>query len=328
MHPFAWHDLPRPFLALAPLHDVTDAAFRATVAACGKPDVCFTEFVSVEGLTHPQSRARLIRRYLQRTESERPVIAQLWGTNPDQFRDCAALAVGLGFDGIDINMGCPDKAVIKAGAGAALITAPDRAREIIHATREGAGAVPVSVKTRLGYETDVLETWLPTLLDAGVAAVTIHARTMRERSRVPARWDRVRVAAEMSHERGVICIGNGDLPTRAAALEACREYACDGAMLGRAIFGNFWLFDTEKSTATVPLEERLNTLVALADRFEAYYAGMRHIATLKKHIHGLVQQFPGAREMRAALMEARTADELRIRVAEQLARHTPLPTKS
>ena len=175
-----WGELKRPILALSPMDDITDAACRRLVARCGKPDVMLTEFVSVDGLCSA-GRKRLLED-LRFDECERPVVAQLFGTNPELFRRSAELVVSLGFDGIDINMGCPVKAVCNTGSGSSLINEPELAIEIVQATIEGAGKLPVSVKTRIGYSKIQTEEWTAHLLKARPAALTFHLRTRKEQS--------------------------------------------------------------------------------------------------------------------------------------------------
>ncbi|MES2006933.1 MAG: tRNA-dihydrouridine synthase family protein, partial [Patescibacteria group bacterium] len=238
------------FFVLAPLANVTDAAFRRIIAKYGKPDVLWTEFVSADGLIKATSegKAKLMRDLLF-TEAERPIVAQLFTSNPETMEAAAKLCQGLGFDGIDINMGCPDKSIEKQGAGAKLITTPDRAREVIRAAKRGAPNLPVSVKTRLGYNKDILEEWLPVLLAEELAALTLHARTRKEMSKVPAHWDRVKRAVEIRNELGskTLIIGNGDALNMEDARKKAAESGADGVMLGRAIFGTPWLFSEVRS---------------------------------------------------------------------------------
>lgn len=273
-----WHRLKKPIIVLAPLADVTDAAFRRLIAQYGKPDVMWTEFVSADGLMRAdeEGRKKLLADLIY-TEAERPIVAQLFGGNEENMEGAAALARSLGFDGIDINMGCPDRSVEKQGGGAAAIKNPEQARAIIRAAKRGAGDLPVSVKTRLGYNKDELETWLPELLKEEPALVTIHARTRKEMSKVPARWERVARAVEIRDEMGskTLIFGNGDVLSVAHARELASEHHADGVMLGRAIFGSPWLFHPHKS-----LPERIaaSTPSSLVHRNSAY--GSRHDSAL------------------------------------------------
>ncbi|MDE1965620.1 MAG: tRNA-dihydrouridine synthase family protein, partial [Patescibacteria group bacterium] len=188
-----WDRLPRPFFAMAPLADVTDPAFRRLVAACGKPDITWTEFVSADGLYHTRESARMLdaknplMRDLLYSEGERPIVAQLFSSKPDFMAYASELAAKLGFDGVDINMGCPDRAIEKQGCGSAMIRTPALAKAIVAAAKSS--GLPVSVKTRVGYGKEDLDEWLPALLEAEPAAITLHLRTRKEMSKVPARWE-------------------------------------------------------------------------------------------------------------------------------------------
>lgn len=188
-----WATLRRPFFVLAPMANVTDAAFRRLIATYGKPDVFYTEFVSADGLCSP-GRAAVLRD-LVFSEAERPIVAQIFGANPDRIFRAAEIVRGLGFDGLDLNMGCPDRNVEKQGAGAALMKNPKLARDIIRAAKAGAGPLSVSIKTRTGYQQHEVATWLPELLAEEPAAIVIHARTRQEMSDVPAHWEAVRGSA-------------------------------------------------------------------------------------------------------------------------------------
>ena len=184
-----WENLPRPFFVLAPMADVTDAVFRRIVAEIAKPDVFFTEFVSADGLAHPVAREKLLLDF-QYSDIERPIIAQIFGSRPENIRIAATLVQELGFDGIDINMGCPEANICKQGAGANLIRNHDLAREVIVAAKMGAPNLPVSVKTRLGYSSlDEFPPLFELLLDCDLAAITVHLRTKKEMSKVPAHFE-------------------------------------------------------------------------------------------------------------------------------------------
>lgn len=307
-----------PFFVLAPMADVTDAAFRKMIAKYsrhgkngGGPDVFWTEFVSADGLAHEEGRKKLLRDFAY-GENEHPIVAQLFGSNVENMRNAAALARELGFDGIDINMGCPDKTIEKQGAGAAQMKNPKLACEIIRAAKEGAGGLPVSVKTRIGYNKNELETWLPELLAEDLAAIIIHARTRKEMSNVPARWEHVKRAVEIRNELGkeTLIIGNGDVKDLADAEMKARESGCDGVMLGRAIFGNPWLFDKEKNYKNITTEEKLRVMAEHTKLFEELLGDIKNFAIMKKHYKAYVNGFDGAKELRIRLMETKNADEV------------------
>jgi nifR3 family TIM-barrel protein len=338
-----WEELQKPILTLAPLANVTDAAFRRVIAKYGKPDVFYTEFVSADGLclAHEEGKAKLMRDLLF-TEEEHPIVAQFFTATPEHMEKAAALAQGMGFDGIDINMGCPDKAIEKQGAGAKLILNPTLAQELIAAAKRGAPKLPVSVKTRLGYNKDSLDEWLPKLLAAEPAVVTIHARTRKEMSKVPARWERVKRAVEIRNEMGskTLIIGNGDLKDLEDAKQKIKETGADGAMLGRAIFGNPWLFSTPPKSSgekvlgspvsrldglsgqtIFPTAFRLRVLVEHTKLFEELLGDIKSFAIMKKHFKAYVEGFAGAKELRMELMETTHAAEVERIISQWLQRH-------
>lgn len=306
-----WQELPKPFFVLAPLANVTDAAFRRVIAKYGKPDVIWTEFVAADGLVRatPEGKAKLMRDLVY-TEAERPIVAQLFTSNPAHMEAAARLCQELGFDGVDINMGCPDKSIEKQGAGAKLITTPDVAREVIRAAKRGAPNIPISVKTRLGYNKDILEEWLPIVLSEEPAVLTLHARTRKEMSKVDAHWDRVKRAVEIRNELGskTLMVGNGDAKNIADARAKAQESGAEGVMLGRAIFGTPWLF---AETHTPPsLEQRLHIAVEHTKLYEELLGDIKNFALMKKHFKAYVEGFDGAKELRAKLMETTNAAEV------------------
>lgn len=313
-----WDNLPRPFFVLAPLANVTDAAFRRLIATYSKPQgphAIWTEFVSADGLV--KGNKEVLMRDLVFTEAERPIVAQFFTSTPESMEAAARLAQELGFDGVDINMGCPDKAVEKQGAGAKLILNPERARELVAAAKRGAPNLPVSVKTRLGYNKDILEEWLPEILKAEPMALTLHARTRKEMSKVPAHWERVKRAVEIRNELGskTLILGNGDARSLEDARKKAAESGADGVMLGRAIFGKPWLF----SDAPEPeLAVRLRIAVEHTKLFEELLGDIKNFAIMKKHFKAYVEGFPGAKELRMKLMETRSAAEVEQHIEEFL----------
>ncbi|MFH1170064.1 MAG: tRNA-dihydrouridine synthase [Candidatus Vogelbacteria bacterium] len=265
-----WAKLSKPFFCLAPMANVTDAAFRRIIAKYGKADVMFTEFVSADGLCHPKGREKLLIDLIY-SESERPIVAQLFTAHPEKMEEAARLIQKLGFDGLDINMGCPDRAVEKQGAGAMLMKNPKLAQEIIQAAQTGAPKLPISVKTRLGYYRDELDPpaggWLSALLETDLAAITIHARTRKEMSKVPAHWEAITRAVKIRNDlkSQTLIIGNGDVADLAEARQRAEETSADGIMLGRAIFGNPWLFANLAYVQHGSQIERPPKLLAKAD---------------------------------------------------------------
>ena len=240
-----WKKLKKPIFILAPMADVTDYAFRQIIAKYGRPDVFWTEFVSADGLAHVLACKKLLID-LKYGKNEHPIVAQIFGARLENIKKASVLCKKLGFDGIDINMGCPDKSVEKQGAGAALIKNPKLARAIIQAAREGGGGLPISVKTRIGYNRNEIETWIPELLAEDLAALIVHLRTRKEMSNPPAHWELMKriVAIRDAMKKDTLIIGNGDIIDLEDAKKKCKKTGCDGIMLGRAIFGNPWLFSS------------------------------------------------------------------------------------
>ena len=307
---------------MAPMADVTDAAFRQVVAKRGAPDVFWTEFVSADGLYHTREIKKMkdeenpLMGILAKTVKERPIVAQIFGSNPNTIAYAAKLIEDLCFDGVDINMGCPDRAVEKQGCGAAMIKNPKLAQEIIRAAQE-ASSLPVSVKTRVGYHKESLDEWLTALLEAAPAAITLHLRTRKEMSLVPADWELMKKAVEIRNRVNpdVLLIGNGDVQDLDDARAKVAASGGDGAMLGRAMFGNPWVFAGRKPEDT-PLAEKLAALIELTHDFEKL-TPRKNFSILKKHIKAFVTGFDGAAELRARLMETDSAAALAAAVAER-----------
>jgi nifR3 family TIM-barrel protein len=346
----------KPIVVLAPMADVTDAPFRRLIAKYsrhvradgteGGPDVMWTEFVSADGLCRAteEGKKKLMADLIY-TEEERPIVAQLFSSNPEYMEAAAKLCAELGFDGIDINMGCPDRSIEKQGCGAAMIKNPLVARSIIRAAKEGVAkagkGIPVSVKTRIGYNKDELDVWLPELLAEEPAVVTVHARTRKEMSKVPARWERVARAVEIRNEMKseTLIFGNGDVLSVDDAYAKCEVTGADGAMLGRAIFGNPWLFHPmkrlpERITVSeenasnggieiINLEERFRVMLEHTRLFEELLP-FKNFAIMKKHYKAYVNGFAGAHELRATLMEAKHSGEIEEVVNTFLREHPEL----
>lgn len=316
-----WNDLKKPFFVMAPMADVTDAAFRALVAERGAPDVFWTEFVSADGLYHTREIAKMkdeenpLMRDLVKGAGERPIVAQIFSSKPEMITYAVKLVAELGFDGVDLNMGCPDRSIEKQGCGSAMIKTPEVARAVIRAAK-AASSLPVSVKTRVGYNKESLDEWLPVLLEEAPAAITLHLRTRKEMSLVPANWELMKKAVEIRNRinPGVLLIGNGDVTSVEQGRQLVAETGCDGAMIGRGMFGNPWVFAGRKPDDT-PLAEKLAALVELAHGFEKI-TPPKNFSILKKHIKAFATGFDGAAHLRAELMESESADELEAVIAQ------------
>ncbi len=304
-----YKDIKKPFFALAPMADVTDASFRRMFAKYGKPlggpDVLWTEFVSADGLF--LGGGHILQNDLRYTEEERPIVAQFFSKDPELMKQAAKHANDLGFDGIDINMGCPARVICNQGAGAAMIKDPEGAKEIIRATKEGAGDLPVSVKTRTGFSKDEVEEWVPALLEEGIDVLILHGRTRRDMSKVPARWETIKRAVEIRDEMGVdtLIVGNGDVTSMEEVRARVEETGCDGVMVGRGAFGNPWFF----TDYTPTIGERLKVLVEHSYLYEELLGEIKPFAIMKKHFKAYVSGWDGAKELRTELMACNSASE-------------------
>jgi len=309
-----WKDLPRPFFALAPMEDVTDAAFRALIAkyaSTDTPRVFYTEFTSADGLVRadPDGQIRL-RKKLEFGDLERPIVAQLFSSTPEYMERATRIVREVGFDGVDINMGCPDRAVEKQGSGAVLIKSPRRAKELIRAARAGAGSIPVSVKTRVGYAQEEIDTWIASILDEKPAALAVHLRTRKELSEVPAHWEWMSriVALRDSISPETRLMGNGDVVNIADARMKAESTGVDGIMLGRAVFGNPWLFNEEDAHTKSP-QEKVEALIEHINLFREKLSGVVSEAVMKRHFKAYINGWRGAAELRARLMETKDLSE-------------------
>lgn len=304
-----WQKLKRSFFILAPMADVTDSAFRQIICETGKPDVFYTEFISCDGLCSEKGRPKLIP-HLAFKKNERPIVAQFFGANPENFYKCAQLAVELGFDGIDINMGCPSGKVVKHDSGAGLIRNPKLAQKIILETKRGAGGLPVSVKTRIGYNKIITEEWVSHLIEAEPAAITIHGRTMKEMSKVPAHWDEIGKAAVLCRKAGISIVGNGDVATYAEGTKKAEQYGLDGIMIGRGIFSNPWFFNPSIDPATKTPPEKITLLKNHIKNFIELWGTEKNFDVMKRFIKVYISNWEGAKELRTKLMTAKNAEQV------------------
>lgn len=315
-----WRSAGKPVFSLAPMEDVTDTVFREVVlrmSAPGNLGILLTEFSSVEGLNHPVGRERVAERLVV-NESERillkqmgvRLVAQIWGIHPEIFYRVARwITDTYAFDGLDINMGCPVKKVVKMGACSALIAQPDRAAEIVAAVKE-ATHLPVSIKTRTGISEHETEEWIPQLLAMKPAAITIHGRTQRMQSEGLASWEEIARAVALRNQLGVdIPVhGNGDVLSMDQGYQLAETTGVDGIMVGRGIFHNPWFFDPEKTD--VLKTERIRQLLFHTRLFEQTWKGAKNFSILKRFYKIYLNSFPGAAQMRADIMDAKSYDEV------------------
>ncbi|WP_372771873.1 tRNA dihydrouridine synthase [Mangrovibacterium sp.] len=315
-----WNDIKSPILALAPMEDVTDTSFRELVARISDPaclQILFTEFTAVDGMNHPVGKERVSERLVV-TESERKVltemgiklVAQIWGNKPEVFYNVAKeITAEYQFDGLDINMGCPVKNVVKQGSCSALIDQPTLAKEIILATKE-ATHLPVSVKTRTGIKKHDTERWINQLLETRPAAITLHGRTQKQQSDGLADWNEIARGARLRDELApeIPFLGNGDVMSYQQACNYCSEFGLDGIMIGRGIFHNPWFFNPQEREHSK--EEKLQQLILHTRLFERNWGGKRNFNVLKRFYKIYTNGFAGASKMRAELMNANNYEEV------------------
>lgn len=314
-----WKNLPRPFFALAPMEDVTDVAFRQMFSKHGRyrdeqrnlrgPDVLWTEFTSADGLL--KGGWERLKHQLFYEEDERPIVVQLFSAHPDRMMEAAKLCANLGFDGIDINMGCPSKTVCDNDCGCGLMKTPELAQELILAAKRGAGTLPVSVKTRTGFHESELESWVPTLLSAGPAVLTMHGRTRDEMSDVPNDWQEIArtVAIRDDLASKTLIVGNGDIVSLAEGEQRAEESGVAGVMVGRAVFGNPWFFNPDIDRDELLAEERLGVMVEHARTFDEKLPH-QHFAIMRKHFKAYTHGLPAANSLRDDLMQTANSEEV------------------
>lgn len=354
-----WETLPRPVIGLAPMDGVTDAGFRSIVARQGKPDVIFTEFTHVHDVCRGPE---YLLDTLIYSEIERPIVAQLYGNDPDLFYRAAYAVCELGFDGLDINMGCPSKSVASSGSGAGLIRTPALARAILREAKRGiddwangrtleqAGfqpekvaafrrlnerrggqarverrSIPLSVKTRIGYDAVAVEPWLEQLAAEQPAAISLHGRTLKQMYRGSADWSAIARAAGLVGGAGILLFGNGDIQSLHEAAVRVRETGVDGVLVGRAVLGAPWFFqekerarafaqraneaEVEWDEQGVPLSRRFAVLLDHARQFEAFY-GPNRFYRMRKHLAWYCKGFPHAAALRARMVRLSSIGEL------------------
>ena len=352
-----WQDIPKPVIGLSPMDTVTDASFRFVTAKHGRPDVVLTEFVNIQSAIYAPEL--LLKDFIY-AEIERPVVAQIYGKTPELFYKTAHIVGELGFDGLDINMGCPTRKVAAAGCGAALIGEPELACAIMQATRQGLQdwydgqtlkevgvrqsaiaafkaanrrrvgmdtpaerrLLPVSIKTRIGYDRIVVKEWMAALLEERPAAITLHGRTLQQGYKGNADWEAIAQAAEIVKGSGTLLLGNGDLQNMPEVYRRIRETRVDGVLIGRAAAGNPWLF-ADKEQVKLALrgigKVSQQTAVSLAERFNVILEHSRHYENvaqnrcfdgMRKHLLWYCRDLPGTAELRAPMVRVKSAADV------------------
>ncbi len=312
-----WEDGKIEF-ALAPMEDVTDTVFRELVLreSDNNLNVLFSEFLSTDGFCHPVGRDKVIHRF-KINDSEKKLVdqkgsklvAQIWGTDPEKFYKTAKyINENTCFDGIDINMGCPQKNIIKKGACSALINDPIRAKEIIIATEE-ASEIPVSVKTRIGFKSIDTENWTSVLLNSPIKALTVHGRTQKQMSEGIASWDEIAKVVELRDaiNPSIKIIGNGDVLSVGDGIEKKQKYKVDGIMVGRGIFQNFWMFTNNNHLS---VNEKLDAMWRHAELFENTWSGSKPWVILRRFFKIYTHNLPKAAHLRDMVMRTHSLKEL------------------
>lgn len=317
---------------------VSDAAFRYITDKYGHPDILFTEFTSVEGIA--RAGAKLLPAFIYH-KSKTPTVAQIFGTDLNSYYKATFVVAEMGFDGIDINMGCPDKNVAKRGGGAALILNPTHAKDIVTTVKRAVDdwnngkniasldlpediipfintfrarqsidvhkkVLPVSVKTRIGYDTPVVNEWIRHLLEVTPANISIHGRTLKQMYTGKADWEEIAMAVELAKGTNISIMGNGDVVSKQDALEKVKRYHVDGVLIGRATYGNPWVFTGE----IVPFETKVRVMLEHAEAFVNLTPDQKFI-TLRKHLAWYCKGIDHATDIRMKLVRVDSVDEVR-----------------
>lgn len=307
-----WNNLPKPFTVLAPMEDVTDIVFRKIIDDTYAPDVYFTEFVNCEGLMS-QGREKVIHRLKRDKElnSNKPTVAQIWGIKPENYFEVAKLCNELGFDGIDINMGCPQRNVTKTGACSALIKNHTLAKEIIQATQEGSKNIPVSVKTRIGFNKIAIDEWISFLLEQNLPALSVHLRTTKEMSKVPAHWELIDQIIDLRNKinQETLIVGNGDIKNYSDIKQKHEDNKIDGGMIGRGIFKNINAFNKIDDSNNLTFMDSLKTCKKHIELFEKTWGKSKKYDILKKYYKIYISDYPESKNIKNELMSTNSTQE-------------------
>lgn len=322
-----WTEIGKPIVALAPMEDVTDTVFREVIRSVSDPrvlNVLFTEFTSTDGMCNEKGRLAVSSRLVvSDTEKEllrltnTKLVAQIWGSDPHKFRETARMISDMQlFDGIDINMGCPVKKVVKSRSCSALIQYPALAKEIVAATMDGT-SLPVSVKTRIGFNEVITEDWIRELLSMRPAAITVHGRTQRMMSEGEAMWHEIGKAVELRNalQSETLIVGNGDVTDYATIQSYVDQYGVDGVMVGRGVFRNPWMF--RQNQTEISFEQRIDLIRKHITLYDSVWQGRQNFNVLKRFFKIYLNGFEGAALWRDKLMHTNSCSEA-IRVVDEL----------
>lgn len=301
-----WSSLSKPFFVQAPMEGVTDTVLRQVLLKTGRPDVFFTEFVNVDGFCSPKGKEDVSKR-LRHSPREKLLVVQIWGASPTNFYETSRALKEMNFAGIDINMGCPEREVVKSGSGAALINNPTLVKEIICATRDGAGKLPVSVKTRIGFKSIQTDEWIGFLLSQKLDAISIHVRTAKDAFAGEAHWEEMKkiIALRNKISPQTIIVGNGSVLSVRQGRELAKTYRCEGIMIGRGILHNLWVF-SGRLLEEIPMTEKINSLICQLELFEKTWSGKKDFNSLKKFYRGYISGISDGARLRSRLYSMKT----------------------
>lgn len=302
-----WKQLKKPIIGLAPMDGVTDEPMRQIQCLIAKPDVFYTEFVSVEGFVRKQ---KAFEKTLSFKENERPVVAQVFGYTPELFYESVIKIAEMGFDGIDINMGCPAKSVLQKGGGGALIGNFDLAGKIIEssltAIKDSKKEIPLSIKTRIGKNEVITSEWISFLTKYPLSEITIHGRLLKQGNSGLVNWDEIQKGTEIAHKQDIFCLGNGGIASISEVKEKCQKYGIDGCLVGRAVLGNPWFF---KEGYSPSVEEILNIIIEHCKIVGEFYPPERFVTVLK-HLGWYPKGFSNCIKLKVELQQTRNLSEV------------------
>lgn len=286
---------------------ITDEPARQIQSLVAKPDVLFTEFVSAEGFIR---KPEAFKKILAFEESERPIVAQVFGYTPEAISEAIKIISEMGFDGIDINMGCPAKKILIKGGGAALIGNYKLVDEILikafHTIKDSKNNIPLSVKTRIGQKSSIVEEWAEFLSNYPLSAITIHGRLLSQSLSGEVCWNEIKKAAKIAKEKNIIILGNGGIKSLKEARQKAEAYSLDGILIGRAALGNPWVFKEEYNPTRKELFEIIKKHAEIA---ESFY-GEKGFNKVLKHFSWYPKGFDNCKQLKLKLLKTTNSLEV------------------